>query len=51
MLTPYELEVCLDQTKWKEVYPMDFYSLDGGSWSNMYHRNLKNKVEIKYDNT
>lgn len=26
ILTPYELEVCLDLQNWREVYPMDFYS-------------------------
>ena len=36
LLTPYELEVALNKTSWKEVYPMDYYSSDGGSWSNYY---------------
>jgi 2-(3-amino-3-carboxypropyl)histidine synthase len=38
MLTAYELEVCLQETQWLQVYPMDFYGADGGTWSNMYHR-------------
>lgn len=38
IITPYELEVAMKETEWKEVYPMDYYSNDGGSWSNMYHR-------------
>jgi 2-(3-amino-3-carboxypropyl)histidine synthase len=37
VLTPYETEVCLGTAPWKDVYPMDFYSSEGGSWSN--HKN------------
>jgi len=39
VLTPYELSVCLEETQWKEVYPMDFYSLEGGPWSNYHPEN------------
>ena len=38
ILTPYELEVAMKETDWQEVYPMDYYSNDGGKWSNMAHR-------------
>lgn len=38
ILTPYELEVAMKETEWQEVYPMDYYSNDGGSWANMSHR-------------
>ena len=38
ILTPYELEVAMKETAWQEVYPMDYYSNDGGSWANMSHR-------------
>ena len=38
ILTPYELEVSLNEAAWSEVYPMDFYSNDGGTWGNMHHR-------------
>eukprot|EP00596_Hydrurales_sp_CCMP1899_P006855 CAMPEP_0119033838 /NCGR_PEP_ID=MMETSP1177-20130426/905_1 /TAXON_ID=2985 /ORGANISM="Ochromonas sp, Strain CCMP1899" /LENGTH=399 /DNA_ID=CAMNT_0006990901 /DNA_START=122 /DNA_END=1321 /DNA_ORIENTATION=- len=38
ILTPYELEVAMNETQWQTVYPMDYYSNDGGSWSNMAHR-------------
>ena len=34
ILTPYELEVGLDMIEWQEVYPMEYYSQDGGPWSN-----------------
>ena len=34
VLTPYELEVMLKTTDWKDVYPMDYYSNEGGSWTN-----------------
>jgi 2-(3-amino-3-carboxypropyl)histidine synthase len=42
VLTPYELSVCLQETEWKEVYPMDYYSLEGGPWSN-YHQDNKQR--------
>ena len=42
VLTPYELSVCLEETEWQEVYPMDFYSLEGGPWSN-YHADNKHR--------
>ena len=38
ILTPYELEVALGVTPWQTVYPMDYYSNDGGLWANMSHR-------------
>ena len=42
VLNPYELHVCLEETKWKEVYPMDYYSQAGGPWSN-YHEETKDR--------
>lgn len=33
ILTPYEIEVAVGETAWKEVYPMDFYSSEGNNWS------------------
>lgn len=40
VLNPYELFVCLDQAHWRggddQSYPMDYYSQEGGPWSN-YH--------------
>ena len=39
VLTPYELSVCLEETKWQEDYPMDFYSVEGGPWSNYHPEN------------
>lgn len=41
VLTPYELEVMLNATAWREVYPMDYYSNSGGSWSNYGVSNSK----------
>ena len=38
ILTPYEAEVALGHTEWKETYPMDYYSTDAGSWGNMSYR-------------
>ena len=33
LLTPYEAEVCLGVTDWKDTYPMDHYSKSGGKWA------------------
>jgi hypothetical protein len=37
-LTPYELYVLIDKINIKEHYSMDFYSMNGGPWSNFYGR-------------
>ncbi|KAN0047623.1 hypothetical protein ACTA71_002006 [Dictyostelium dimigraforme] len=34
LLNPYEAEVCLGGIDWQSVYPMDFYSKEGGKWTN-----------------
>lgn len=44
VLTPYELSVSLEETQWKEVYPMDFYSLEGGPWSNYHPENKQRQI-------
>jgi 2-(3-amino-3-carboxypropyl)histidine synthase len=41
LLTSYEIEVALGTTQWKEVYPMDFYSTDGGEWTVKYGEKKK----------
>ncbi len=41
-LNPYEAFVCLEETEWRENYPMDYYSQAGGPWSN-YHDETKNR--------
>jgi 2-(3-amino-3-carboxypropyl)histidine synthase len=41
VITPYEAFVVWSGTEWRENYPMDFYSYDGGEWTNFYNR--KNK--------
>ena len=28
--------VALEETEWREVYPMDFYKKGGGPWTNYY---------------
>jgi 2-(3-amino-3-carboxypropyl)histidine synthase len=40
LLTPYEFEVCLGETEWQEVYPMDYYSQSSGPWSNSNNRKV-----------
>lgn len=34
LLSPYEAEVALGAAEWMAVYPMDYYSKEGGSWAN-----------------
>jgi len=34
LLSSYEAEVALEQVEWQAVYPMDYYSSEGGKWSN-----------------
>ncbi|EQC40425.1 hypothetical protein SDRG_02321 [Saprolegnia diclina VS20] len=36
LLSPYEAEVCLNETPWQEAYPMDFYAKGSGKWTNYY---------------
>jgi 2-(3-amino-3-carboxypropyl)histidine synthase len=33
LLNPYEAQVAFGAESWREVYPMDFYSNAGGSWT------------------
>lgn len=44
VLNPYEFFVCMDEveTPWRERYPMDYYSQEGGPWAN-YHADTKNR--------
>jgi len=42
VLNPYELFVCLEETAWRDKYPMDYYSQEGGPWSN-YHESTRNR--------
>lgn len=42
VLNPYELFVCLEETSWREKYPMDYYAHHGGPWSN-YHESTRDR--------
>eukprot|EP00737_Agarophyton_chilense_P001603 gb/GEZJ01001801.1/.p1 GENE.gb/GEZJ01001801.1/~~gb/GEZJ01001801.1/.p1 ORF type:complete len:335 (-),score=31.48 gb/GEZJ01001801.1/:2035-3039(-) len=42
LLTTYEAHVALGHTEWRETYPMDFYSKNGGQWSNYYKKPKEN---------
>jgi 2-(3-amino-3-carboxypropyl)histidine synthase len=42
VLSPYELHVALEECDFMSTYPMDFYSTEGGPWSN-YHKNTKDR--------
>lgn len=36
LLNPYEAFVAMGKSSWQSIYPMDFYSKDGGQWSVYY---------------
>jgi 2-(3-amino-3-carboxypropyl)histidine synthase len=38
ILTPYELEVALEETPFLDVYPMNYYSANGGPYTNFPYR-------------
>lgn len=38
VITPYEAFVNWGKTSWKEIYPMDYYSYEGGEWTNFYNK-------------
>ena len=42
VLSPYELHVALEKCDFISTYPMDFYSTEGGPWSN-YHKDTKDR--------
>ncbi|KAJ1482578.1 hypothetical protein T484DRAFT_1803464, partial [Baffinella frigidus] len=45
LLSPYEVEVALKETEWREVYPMDYYSQAGGPWSNYPRNSAAKEIE------
>lgn len=50
ILSPYELFVCFDNdTLYQEPYPMDFYSNQGGPWSNYYEDNKERQYRGTLD--
>lgn len=42
VITPYESFVTFNETDWRDKYPMDYYSYEGGEWSNFYNKKPKN---------
>ena len=42
VITPYEAFVVWGDVEWRDQYPMDFYSYDGGEWSNYHNKKPKN---------
>jgi len=53
LITPYEFFVAMKKTEWKEVYPMDYYSNNGGEWTNYHHkqstRKPKKNIVVQYE--
>jgi len=47
VLNPYEATVALQQSEWRSVYPMDFYSDSGGVWTNYYKTEEEKQQEAE----
>lgn len=47
LLTPFELYALIDKYDLKETYSMDYYSYNGGPWSNFYGKNVGRKGKGK----
>jgi 2-(3-amino-3-carboxypropyl)histidine synthase len=43
LLSPYEAEVALQKTEWRDLYPMDYYSKGSGSWTNYHQEETEKK--------
>jgi 2-(3-amino-3-carboxypropyl)histidine synthase len=52
LLTTYEIFAMLGEARFpkvgdkKDTYPMDFYSDEGGQWTNYWQRNQERKEKI-----
>lgn len=51
VLSPYELYVCLGETEWAAAYPMDYYSAQGGPWTNYFEANKERQLRRDTDAT
>lgn len=56
LLTPYELFALINKYDFREGYSMDYYSYNGGPWSNFYgktpqkkNRPVKNEPKVKLE--
>lgn len=36
LLNTYEAYTAMNEIEWQEIYPMDYYSYEGGKWSNYF---------------
>lgn len=45
LLTPYELYALIDKYDFKKSYSMDYYSYNGGPWSNFYGKGPQKKAK------
>jgi 2-(3-amino-3-carboxypropyl)histidine synthase len=48
VLSPYELFVLLGETSYSDSYPMDYYSMNGGPWSNYHEDNRDRQWKVSY---
>lgn len=46
LLTPYELYALIDKYDFREGYSMDYYSYNGGPWSNLYGKAPQKKGKM-----
>jgi hypothetical protein len=57
LLTPYEFYTLIDKVQFNvERYPMDYYSDNGGEWTNYFHKkkeagSKKNQIKLEFEAT
>lgn len=46
LLNTYEAFTALNEIEWQPVYPMDYYSYEGGKWTNYFKANEERKQRL-----
>eukprot|EP00347_Sterkiella_histriomuscorum_P002566 403367655 len=46
LLNTYEAHTAMMEIEWQDIYPMDYYSYDGGKWSNYYKQEEERKLRL-----
>ncbi len=46
LLNTYEAHTAMNELEWQNVYPMDYYSYEGGAWSNYFKENEERKARL-----
>jgi len=46
LLNTYEAYTALNELEWQQQYPMDYYSYEGGKWTNYFKKNEERKERL-----